>query len=257
MIGYRIQRKSLTAKFSRASSAQLDKALARGLTRVASEVKTAEIESMKGVFDRPTRYTLNALQMRAAQKTDAPPRAFVGFKSASGEFIPRGVDAGPILAARGHYLRPQVFGGGRPAKPMEARLRAAGALGAGAYVVPGWGATLDMHGNLRRADIVKILAYLQAFSETGQNTSPERIGRMAKRGTSYFVLKTRRGRFGPGVYLRQGKGTGAGVLQILKFVDRVGYTPLYDFFGVADKVASAKGRRAVLDALAREMFRGR
>ena len=45
-------------------------ALAYALTKTAQDIKAAEIDVMKNVFDRPTRFTLNVLFLKPATKTD-------------------------------------------------------------------------------------------------------------------------------------------------------------------------------------------
>lgn len=246
--------------FGKASPAQVNKALAIGLTKVGVRVKDAAAAEMRSVFDRPTPYTMNALQLKSAEKTHAQPRAYVGFKDRAGSFIPNNVDAGAVMAGRSHYLRPQVYGGGRPLKKLESRLRHAGAMGAGQYALPGWGAKLDGYGNMNRGDIVKVLAYLGGFGEAGgdRNTTAARKEKLKGAGTEYFVLKSPRGRLEPGIYRRSGKGAKAALVQLLRFIGRPPqYRPLFDFFGVAERTAKQVAPEIMRDAMALALFGGK
>lgn len=256
---FHVSTRNTGALFGKSTPAQINKALAIGLTRIGVRVKDAAAAEMRAVFDRPTPYTMNALQLKSAQRTHAQPRAYVGFKDRAGSFIPNSVDAGAVLARRSHYLRPQVYGGGRPLKKLEARLRHAGALGAGQYALPGWGAKLDGYGNMSRGEIVQVLAYLGGFGEAGgdRNTTPARKAKLKRAGTAYFVLHARRGKLGPGVYRSSGKGARAAVVQLLRFIDRAPqYRPLFDFFGVADRTATRVAPEIMRDAMALVLFGG-
>lgn len=247
------------ALFGKSTPAQVSKALAIGLTRIGVRVKDAAAAEMRSVFDRPTPYTMNALQLKSAQKTHAQPRAYVGFKDSNGSFIPNDADAGAVLASRRHYLRPQVYGGGRPFKKLEARLRHAGALGAGQYALPGWGAKLDGYGNMSRGEIVQVLAYIGGFGDPGgdRNTTDARKAKLKGAGTEYFVLRAKRGRLEPGIYRRSGNGARASVVQLLRFIGRPPqYRPLFDFFGVADRTAARVSPEIMRDAMALVMFGG-
>ncbi|KVW92623.1 hypothetical protein [Thiobacillus denitrificans] len=246
--------------FGKATDAQINKALAIGLTRIGARIKDAAALEMRSVFDRPTPYTMNALQLKSAEKTAAVPRAFVGFKDKAGSFIANGADAGPIMAGRAHYLRPQVFGGSRPLKALESRLRRAGAMAAGQYALPGWGARLDAYGNMTAADRNQVLAYLGGFGDVGgvKNTTVAGKAKLKGKGTEYFALKVRRGNLGPGIYRRSGTGSRATLQQVLKFIDRAPqYRPLFDFHGVADRTGKKVADEIMHDAMAQVLFTGR
>ncbi|WP_287995348.1 hypothetical protein [Acidiphilium sp.] len=246
--------------FGKATDAQVNKALAIGLTRIGVRIKDAAALEMRSVFDRPTPYTMKALQLKSAEKTHAVPRAFVGFKDKSGSFIANGADAGAIMAGRAHYLRPQVFGGSRPLKALESRLRRAGAMGAGQYALPGWAAKMDAYGNMSKGEIVQVLAYVGGFGEVGgdKNTTAAGKARLRGKGVEYFALKARRGGLGPGIYRRLGRGGQARIQQVLKFIDRTPqYRVLFDFFGVAERTAAAHGEEIMRDALAQVLFTGK
>ena len=89
-------------------------AVAYGLTKTAQDIKAAEIDVMKDVFDRPIRFTLNALFEKPATKADLT--AVVEFKEGFGS----------VPAWR--YLGPQVAGGSRSTKSGERKLIDAGIM---------------------------------------------------------------------------------------------------------------------------------
>jgi hypothetical protein len=107
---------------------------AYALTKTAQDVRLDEIETMQRVFDKPTRFTLNALYVRPATKQDQ--FAVCEFKEGFGS----------VPAWR--YLGPQVVGGKRSHKSFEKRLIAKGLMLASEYAVPGKGAQLDAFGNV-------------------------------------------------------------------------------------------------------------
>ena len=260
MSWFSVSPNGLRTLFGNASEAQVNKALAIGLTRIGVRVKDAAALEMRRAFDRPTPYTMNALQLKSAEKTDPQPRAYVGFKDRAGSFIPNGVDAGPVMAGRAHYLRPQVFGGSRPLKALESRLRRAGAMGAGQYALPGWGARIDAYGNMSGGEIVQVMAYLGGFGDKGgvKNTTADRKGKLKADGTEYFTLTARRGGLEPGVYRRTGRGGKARIQQVLRFIGRAPqYRVRFDFFGVAERTAASVGDAIMRDAMAQVLFTGR
>jgi hypothetical protein len=218
----------------------------RAINTVANEILQAERAEMAKSFDRPTPYTLNSMWVKYANATQ--PSAFVRFKDATS----KGTTADK-------YLRPQVLGGDRNAKRFESALRRIGVLYPSEYVVPASGAKLDAYGNISRAQIVQVLAYLQAFGESGfkANTTAKGKTRLAKdskrtgrRGIEYFVSRGRGNWFGGGswkqgreqhlprgVYSRTRFGFGTAVKPIFLFVKSVSYRPRLDFYGVANRIA--------------------
>lgn len=214
---------------------QIPFALALGLTRIGQRVHDATTRKLPSVFDRPTRYTLNSLKLVRAEKRDARPRAVVWFRDAAGL-----ASAPPGLPNRRHYLLPQVYGGSRPLKQLETRLRRARVLGPGQWALPGRGAKLDAHGNMSRGEIIALLANMGGFGDKGgvKNTTAKRRAELKSVGVEYFALQQRRGGLPPGLYRRGGKGRGVGVVQVLRFIDRAPqYRKIFDFYGDADKVA--------------------
>ncbi|ADW16409.1 hypothetical protein Despr_0221 [Desulfobulbus propionicus DSM 2032] len=176
------------------------RACAIALNKAGKLVKEAEVAEMKSVFDNPTRYTLNSLQLTPATKSDL--KATVWFK-----------EPGRMGA---HYLVPQVDGGQRKLKGFER------AIGEG-ELVPALGAKLNQYGNVSPGQIRQILSVL-GKAETSAGYSANITDRSRRRNTKerdYVVIDRRqRGNLPLGVYQRFQTGAGFGAKTKRTFLDR-------------------------------------
>jgi hypothetical protein len=183
---------------------------AYALTKTAGDVRQAQYESMRQVFDRPTRFTLNSLYVRPATKQILV--AVVEFKE--------GFNSIPAW----RYLGPQIEGGHRKKKSHERALERVGILKAEEYVVPGGGARLDAHGNMRGGDITRILSQLGAAEHhagySANMTKRSRSRNVRRAGGTYFVIRDHAS-LPNGIYQRKGSKEISGVMM---FVSR----PVYD-----------------------------
>ena len=153
------------------------------LTRTASKVRDRQYSEMHRVFDRPTPYTLRAIRVKPATKSDLS--AWVGFKK-------------PWAATAEDDMPSQVEGGGRPLKALELFLQQRvttmspqgkrGAYPKGTYFVPGRGARLDAYGNMSRGQVQQILSALQAHTDRLQNETV-RSRKRAKRTVRYWATQ--------------------------------------------------------------------
>jgi hypothetical protein len=216
---------------------QVPFATALALTRTAQKIKAAEIEEMKQVFDRPTKFTLNSLFMKKATKKRL--EAVVWFR----DFIPKGTPAGK-------YLQPQIHGGTREAKRSEQHLRNRGILGRNQYLAPSRDAKLDRYGNISRGQIVKMLSQLRAQFDPYQNTvSDEAKKRQRKGGVQFFAMR-RAGKF-IGIWQRTGSGISPFLVATRKAPQ---YKPIFKFFEIGQKVA-ADNLRGEFDKAIEEALR--
>lgn len=133
------------------------------LTRTAQQVKIDEVASMRTAFDRPTRFTLNSLQVRPATK--ARPEAEVSTKLGFGKSVPAG-----------RYLNPEVEGGQRSMKSTERKL--------GSFTVPSRNAKLDRFGNLPGSTYLRILSQLGLAGE--QSATASRRSKRGRSGEAFF-----------------------------------------------------------------------
>lgn len=212
---------------------------AYALTKTGQDIKAAEIASMKAVFDRPSRFTLNALYLKTATKRDL--QAVVYFKEGFGS----------IPAWR--YLGPQVEGGGRQHKSHEKRLIRAGHMKPDEYAVPGAGARLDQYGNISGPTIERILSHVQAaeqFSGYQANATNSRRSRAKRRKSgTYFVLRPdavgrARGNVAPGIYLRQNLNH---IVPVIMFVRAPKYRKRFPFYETGQDVFKANFARHARD----------
>ncbi len=208
---------------------QIPFVIANALTKTAVKTKPAIREEMIATFDRPTRYTLNSLFVRPAKKADANPSARVWIKDSQNAALDTRQFTGGTPAAE--YLWPQIAGGSRPLKRFEIRLKNAGILPAGMYVVPGRECKLDRYGNPDLGQMVAVLAKLGTIREGASLGGRRRNSRFA--GAQYFVSHRGRAR---GIWQRLPNRR---LAAIYIFVDHVAYRRRFDFARVARESALA------------------
>lgn len=232
---------------------QLRFAAAVALTRVAKASQAATYDTMRSVFDRPTPFALRSIKVTPATKAKLEARVALRDDTAG--------KGSSYADAIGH----EFTGGVRKFKRSEGALRRAGLLRDGWIVVPGEAAELDAYGNITRSQIVRILAYVQAFGEQGYraNMTAKSKGRLAKRGLSgggfkqikgveYFVSRGkgewfgggswrqgRRQHLAPGVWSRTGTH-GADIKPVLMFVRQGVYQRRIDLPGTVSRTVGAE-----------------
>ncbi len=206
------------------------------LTATAQDVQAAEVAKASEVFDRPTRFTLNAFYIKPATRSE--PVAEVRFKEGFGS----------IPAWR--FLGPQVEGGGRVKKSHERALERAGILRPGEYVVPGRGVTLDANGNMKGGEITRILSQLGAAEHSAgydANATKKSLARAKRKGVGRYILlrpdlgdprsKVYGRRAHPGIYWRKG---GREIVPVLIFVKPPRYTKRFPFYETARQVVQRR-----------------
>ena len=170
------------------------------------DVKPAIQEEMRKVFDRPTPYTLNSVYTKL---NSADMSVDIGLKEWAGKGTPAS-----------EYLKPQIFGGGRPMKRSEKYL--------GSYYVPGAGARLNQYGNIPGSQITQMLSALKAFPEVGYSMNVR--GKRGKgRIRNFFMIKNPGGNLHPGVYEKMANGS---IKCILIFVRSPSYQVRLRWFEV-------------------------
>lgn len=224
------------------AQSQIPFATAKGLTDTIKDVREAEKQEMRKVFQGPTRYTLDSLYIKPATKSR--PYASTWLKDGD---------------RQEHYLLPQIKGGNRPLKRFEQRLVMNGLMKATQRAVPAAGAKLDAYGNMSRAQIVQILSQLRTAVVQGDfsNASNSKRSRSKRQSATYFVStgkgSNRHGFKGelvkgllfaqhlhPGVWIRYQFAWGTAVRPVLLFVDGSKYGSRFDFFGVAERTIDAR-----------------
>jgi len=169
---------SLSSRLHDLARNQLPFALSKTLNAVANDIKLSEKKEMERVFDRPTPYMLNSIQIKPSSKRNLVARIAM---------IMPGRDIGTNAPSA---ARAQVVGGSRRIKGTEAHLIAAGILPANKYLMPARGAKRDMYGNVPASEYVRILSDLQAFQETSFKRSAKMNKSMQsslRRARQYYV----------------------------------------------------------------------
>lgn len=208
---------------------------AKALTFTAEAVHEAEKAEMQRVFDRPTRYTMNALA-----KTTATPKslkASVFMKHGSGSTTPAS-----------NYLMPHVRGGSRRQKRSEKALQRV--MGNKGFWVPGAGAKRDAHGNISGSTIKRVLSQTKTGDPYQWQTAKSKK-RNARRVKDAFFVPQPTSKLKPGVYRRIGRK----IEPFLIFVSSVSYKKRFDFYGLANRVASREFPRKFDAQLRRELAR--
>ncbi len=190
------------------------------LNDTVEEARFAEIDKIRGVFDRPTPFTQRAPLYRRATSSVLVAEVYIRDEPGAGR-------------APTKYLLPQVAGGNRQHKAFELALIRAGVMRPDEFAIPAIGQQRDGYGNLPGTLIVRILSQLKAFSEVGYlaNRTARSAKRNAKRVTMrYFVPSGARqergiGRLPRGIYERKGNS----IRGVLMFVARPRYRKRYDF----------------------------
>lgn len=220
---------------------QLPFAAALALTRTAQVVAGDLRTQMQVVFDRPTPATLDSLFIQPATKQKMEARVWIkdGRSSgAGGQLVGRQGAWGKGRAAI-KWLTPEVFGGPRDDKGIEALLRRRGVLGYGQYVMPGDKLPLDQYGNVSRGQLNKILSGAKLFTEEGYsaNATGSKRSRAKGNGSRYFVMYDRNRK--PFAIAERTSTGRAGLRVVLAFTGRPTYRKALDWFAIAERSAEA------------------
>lgn len=151
---------------------QIPFATVYAMTLTAKDIAWEEIGAMQQAFDRPTPYTVNALQVTPAKMQTKV--ASVSFKEDGGKGTP---------AKR--FLNPEVDGGARSQKAHERQI--APLLKGYSYLVPARDVKLDAYGNIPGATYRKILSQLRVSRNADANASASARSKRARKSLSFFV----------------------------------------------------------------------
>jgi hypothetical protein len=169
---------------------QLPYATMLAVNDLAFEVRSAEIDLIKRVFDRPKPQTARNIFVKKATKEVQSAR--IRFDQIYGKDLDE-------------YMKANVSGGQRLMKPSERRL--------GRFFVPGVGAKMDAYGNMQGGQITQILSRLGLFGDVSGYDMNQTAGSIKRRSggskaTEYFMITQRRGGLVPGIYQRTAKRGG-------------------------------------------------
>lgn len=216
-ISFQADVSSLAAELPKWANQRIPSITRNALNDAIEEARFAEIDKIRGVFDRPRPITQRAPLYRKATKENLVAEVYIR-DEASGQRPPS------------KYLLPQVTGGPRPPTGFERALRARGILLPGEFVIPAIGQKRDQYGNLPRGLITRIMSQLQLFTAAG--FSANETGRSRRRNPNrvrYFVpggARAERGisRLPRGIYERRGNK----IRGVVMFVRQPVYRKRYD-----------------------------
>lgn len=185
----------------------LPKAASRAMNNAAFQARKDLQGEISRVFDRPTRWAMNAPWVDKAKPN----------KLATAITL----DNWRRAASQYSYIIPEIQGGPRRLKRSEKLLQERGILPPGMYAVPGAGARIDAYGNMSRAQMQQILAQVRAHFDPKQRTP------LSQR-TQYFhaIVKGTNG-----IWQR----TSAGLRPVLVFVRPPRYRVRLRFREVAER----------------------
>ncbi|WP_428421944.1 hypothetical protein [Methylibium sp.] len=219
-----------TARFVK----QMRFATAVALTKTGKDVQAALYGEMRGVFDRPTSYTLRSLFLKPATRDDLT--AVVQLKDQELSKTSRTPD---------DILGQEFKGGYRMRKGIERYAERAGLISASEYLVPGAGARLDSFGNMSRGQTAQVMSQLRlGLDPTSWATKSARSKRNQKRAGEMFW--SRGGHLARGAWLRRGRA----VLPVLIVVDRPHYQQRIDIPSTGASVTASVFDRHLTEAVA-------
>ena len=199
------------------------------------------IDEMRRVFDRPTPWVLGGVRYLKARKDK--PQSQIDFDKWGNK---TNVTVEKVLKA-------EIDGGARRLKRHELALQRVGVLPAGMAIVPGPKAKIDAYGNMASSQIVQIVSWFQGFEQQlgarqNMRDGGKRLGRDNKktgaRGFAYVLIKHKRGKLIPGIYQRFDLAFGSAMKPVMYFVRVPRYQKRFDFYGVAERAATAEFKRA-------------
>lgn len=238
---------------------RVEVAAQRAVLKTARAVMAAERAEMQRVFDRPKAWTLNSFRVALGRE-----RMQAGkLRTAGGSEISATLQVKDGYWYRAdNYLDTQIAGGQRGQKAFEKALQARGILPAGWHAVPGQKAKLDAFGNQSPGEIRQILSWFGSAEMVAGSTqnmtdatrARRRKGTRTKRGFEYFAVSPLRPSRGgrhtlhPGIYRRTFFGFGAAIEPVMIFIDGAAYQPIFDFYGLGQRVINETFSREYREA---------
>ncbi|NEX45195.1 hypothetical protein [Pseudotabrizicola algicola] len=217
-LSIRLDDRAFGRQLSNLERVQLPFAAANALNDTAADALKHIQDRMDVVFDRPTRWTKNALMVWRAKKGNLEAQ----------------VKERPSVGSR-HYLKVQEAGGVRPQTGVEkllaGRVAYAGIIAA---ALPAAGAKLDSYGNWSGGERNQVLSALGAQRDRAANQT-EASRKRAKGRASYFVPKHG---LSPGVFKRTVTGELSKVLTFTTAMPR--YDQRLGFYDGVQEVWSDK-----------------
>jgi hypothetical protein len=206
-------------------------AVAKALTRIATQSKKKQVATMTQVFDRPVPFVLNSLYVQMATPAALEAKVWLRIFPGKGSQAEK-------------FLGPQIFGGQRTHKRFEKALIAKGIMDANDYAIPAEGADFDAYGNMRPSQIVQILSYLGAFAEIGY-VANRRAKSKRKINYQYLYAKKQYYTMRPGIYKLRGKK----LIRVMIFVSRPKYQSIFPFHQIGINLFNAEWKATLTEQI--------
>lgn len=198
MFNLRLDSRDFQRRTSQMVNRHLPQAEVWALNWTAQDVVAALQTRMRVVFDRPTRFTLNAFRIQFA--TRSRPSATVTEKDVQG---------------RRHFLKVQEEGGARPQTGLERMLSGRSDIDGLKSAVPTSAARLDASGNWSAGERNQAIAQVMAQTGGAGAGLGGRAGGQRRGGASYFTPRNKG--LSPGIWKRTGPGK---IAKVVSFINR-------------------------------------
>jgi hypothetical protein len=200
----------------------IEKAVVGAISETVNDIHAAQIQEMKLSFDRPTTWLQKGLIKALPYGKDRQ----VGGKRFGQTFENSGTyfEEFPTGRSPNDVIRPHVFGGKRPYKASEKRLRGIGAIKGDKISVMSYSAPRNGNGNIPGSVYSRMLADLGTIPTA--KAAKKRQGKSAK----FFVVRREDGL----EFIAERVGND--IRPVVMFFDwRKGYKKIYNYKGVGEK----------------------
>lgn len=243
MLTIRVETKGFPAwqKYLKGMERQLPYATMLALNKTAELAQVEVRQQTARVFDRPTRWAMDASFIRYAKK-----------HALTASVALKGRDRG-VVDKETNFLYPQVYGTPRGRKAMETALLRVGALRSNEFIVPAKDLPLDAFGNVPTKLVRQILSQLKAaeVNDAGYSanrTDSKRSKRTVAKAGTFFVPRAGSG-LPRGIYQRIRTGLGWATRMIFKIVvGKPKYRKRLDFFAIGQQAYNRHFDREFKDA---------
>jgi len=217
MLSISLDTREVSAALARLSGRDTNIAISWALNDTAKDVLDHFGSRMEVIFDRPTKFTKDALTISGAspQKLEAV------------------VKERPSVGSR-HFLKVQERGGPRPQTGLERLMKYRLAYeGSILSVLPAAGALLNSHGNWAVGERNRLLSSIQAQSDRMMNST--KVSKVKSKHAKQFFVPRPGSKLSPGVWKRTSRK--AKLQKILHFSDSIPtYKPRFGFYDGAEEV---------------------
>lgn len=224
---------------------QVRKIMKQAAIQTAYEAIKAEKDEMNRSIDRPKPFTRNAMYVDKGQSGGSYEEVAVRFR-----------ESGAKANWAGHYLLPQVHGGGRPFKRYEKALHHTFPALAGHYLLPTQFTKLDAFGNIHGGWLTRLLSNLRADLSGTQNKG-NGTRRTRNKKFNYFVVKDgvvyptqARTTLASGIYEKHSAESKP--VMVLHLADRVTFKKRFDFYGLAARICAKVFPQKLSELIARK-----